>query len=74
MIDDLKKKDIQFILINSGMDNLDFPSLVKKSLSRVEMRKHPVIAYKDMTKGIFVHEVATGLNRLTKVILNIQEL
>ena len=73
LFNDLKKKDIQYILINIGLDNLDINSMVKKSLSRVEMRKYPVIAYKDMQKGIFVHEVATGLNRLTKVILNIEE-
>lgn len=77
-IDSLFKKisdeEVEMILINIGMDNIQLPDLIKKSFLKNEMRRSPVIIYKDMKKGMFVHEFMSGLNRISKVILSHDEL
>jgi len=56
------------------MENLIIPELIKKSFLKNEMKRSPVIIYKDMKKGMFVHEFMSGLNRISKVILSHDEL
>jgi hypothetical protein len=65
---------VQFVLINIGSAGLDLSGLVRKSYSRELARTVPVLAYKDMREGLFVHELVGGLNRLTKYILSLEEL
>jgi hypothetical protein len=62
------------ILINIGNSGLDLNALVRKSYINSDIKKNPVIAYKCMDQGLFVHEIINGLNRLTKVILSPEEL
>ncbi len=66
--------DIMMVLINIGTEGIDLNGLVRKSFINTEIRKNPVIAYKCMEKGLFVHEIINGLNRLTKAILSPEEL
>lgn len=65
---------VQFVLINLGSAGLDLNGLVRKSYSRELAKSVPVLAYKDMREGLFVHELVGGLNRLTKYILSLEEL
>ena len=65
---------VQFVLVNIGAAGLDLNGLVRKSYSRELARSAPVLAYKDMRQGLFVHELVSGLNRLTKYILGLEEL
>lgn len=74
MFGELNQIGIQFILINLGLQNLDLNELIRRSYSHSEIKKIPLISYKDMTKGLFIHEITSGLNRLTKVILSPDEL
>lgn len=62
------------VLINIGTSKMDLNGLVRKSFNSSEIKKNPVIAYKCMDQGLFVHEIINGLNRLTKVILSPEEL
>ena len=64
----------KFILINLGAEKVDLNVLVKRSYSNSDIKKIPVLAYKDMEDGLFVHEVLTGLNKLTRFILSLDEL
>ncbi len=77
-IDSLFKKiteeEVQMILINIGMENIQITELIKKSFLKSEMKRSPVIVYKDMKKGMFVHEFMSGLSRISKVILSHDEL
>ncbi len=70
----ISEEDVQMILINIGMENIQIPELIKKSFLKIEMKRSPVIVYKDMKKGMFVHEFMSGLNRISKVILAHDEL
>jgi hypothetical protein len=65
---------VQFVLINLGSAGLDLNGLVRKSYSRELAKTVPVLAYKDLREGLFVHELVGGLNRLTKYILSMEEL
>lgn len=70
----VSEPDIMMVLINIGTDRIDLNGLVRKSFISTEIKKNPVIAYKCMERGLFVHEIINGLNRLTKVILSPDEL
>lgn len=54
-----------------GFDNIEF---VKRASACSSIKKAPLVLYKDMRNGLFVHDVAPGLKRLTKVILSREEL
>ncbi len=65
---------LQMILINLGTENLDLGKLIRSSYIDRQIKKIPVITFKDMNVGLFVHELRSGLNRITKVILSAEEL
>ncbi len=62
------------VLINIGTSKIDLNGLVRKSFNSSDIKRNPVVAYKCMDEGLFVHEIINGLNRLTKVILSPEEL
>ena len=65
---------VRFILVNLGTRLLDLNGLVRKFYDHRGVKKIPVIVYKDMREGLFVHELVGGLNRLTRYILSHDEL
>jgi hypothetical protein len=65
---------VRFILVNLGTKGLDLNGLVRRFYSDSAARSIPVLAYKDMREGLFVHELVGGLNRLTRYILSRDEL
>ncbi len=70
----LRDSHLHMILINLGTTGLDLNSIVRRAYGNSDIKRYPVIAYKSLEQGLFVHEVLTGLNRLTKVIYSPQEL
>jgi len=74
LFDNLKHPDLQFTLVNLDARGLQINDFIKRSYSRVEMKRIPMIAYRDMSCGIYVNEVISGLHRLTKFILTPEEL
>ncbi len=68
------KPGVRFILVNLGARTLDLNGMVRTYYSNSAVRKIPVLAYKDMREGLFVHELVSGLNRLTRYILSREEL
>lgn len=62
------------VLINMGTAKLDMNAVVRRSYNNPDIKKNPVVAYKSMKQGLFVHEIINGLNRLTKIILSPEEL
>lgn len=65
---------VRFILINLGTRQLDLNGLVRKFYDNRGVKKIPIIVYKDMREGLYVHELVGGLNRLTRYILSHDEL
>ncbi|HOK93359.1 MAG TPA: hypothetical protein PLN03_11145 [Spirochaetota bacterium] len=63
----------KMLLINIGSSNLDLHSFIKKTYSNSDFRKQPSIIYKDMSNGLFIHEIISGLNRITRVIYSPEE-
>jgi len=70
----ISDSDNIMILINIGTTDLDLNELIRRSFSNSDIKKNPVIAYKDMDQGLFIHEVINGLNKLTKVVFSPEEL
>ncbi|MBP7738442.1 MAG: hypothetical protein KA369_20880 [Spirochaetes bacterium] len=65
---------VSFILVNLGARTLDLNGMVRRYYGNSAVRSIPVLAYKDMREGVFVHELVGGLNRLTRYILSREEL
>lgn len=54
-----------------GFDSIEF---AKKTSAGISIKKAPLILYKDMRNGLFVHDFNPTLQRLAKVILSREEL
>ena len=65
---------IEMILVNLGTKGLDLNSIIRRSYGNSDIKKNPMICYKCMDEGLFVHELISGLHKITKVILTPLEL
>lgn len=65
---------IEMVLVNLGTKGLDLNSIIRKSYANSDIKKNPLICYKCMDEGLFVHELTSGLHKITKVILTPFEL
>lgn len=70
----LAESPVELILVNIGARGFDITEFMKKAYSNPHIKKYPLLAYKDMAEGLFVHEITSGLSRLTKSILSRDEL
>ncbi len=70
----LRDSQLHMILLNLGTEGIDLNGIVRRAYGDSDIKKFPVAAYKSLNKGLFVHEILNGLNRLTKVIYSPQEL
>jgi hypothetical protein len=65
---------VRFVLVNLSARFLDLNGLVRKFYDYRNTATVPVLVYKDMREGLYVHELVSGLNRLTRFILSLDEL
>ncbi len=65
---------IHFIAINLGSPTLDLGGLIREFMSNSVVRRIPILVYRDMSRGIFIHELLSGLNRISPYILTPEEL
>jgi hypothetical protein len=70
----LETKKSSVALINLGTRGFDLGAFIRKSISSAQARRSPIIPFKDMKDGLFVHEFISGLNRIARVILSTEEL
>lgn len=70
----LSSPRLQFLLLNLGMKNFDINGFIREASGRMEIKRIPFIAYRDMQEGIFINELICGLNRFTRFILSHTEL
>jgi CheY-like chemotaxis protein len=68
------ENNIEMVLVNLGTTGLDLNSIIRKSYGNSDIKKSPLICYKSMNEGLFVHELISGLHKITKVILSPPEL
>ena len=73
-IEYLNNDKTQFFLINIENPNFRVQEFIKKTYNSSINKKIPFIAYKDFNSGIYIHEVVSGLNKLTKFLLTPCEL
>ena len=66
--------NIEIALINIATKNFHIKNFTKKINSSVDFKKTPLIPYKNMNEGIFIHETMSGIHRIAKVILSVEEL
>jgi hypothetical protein len=69
-----KEGNIEMVLVNLGTKGLDLNSIIRKSYGNSDIKRNPLICYKCMDEGLFVHELISGLHKITKVILTPPEL
>ncbi len=71
----LSEKEISDLVL-VDMDTIGFDSIefAKKTSASSSIKKAPLIFYKDMRSGLFVHDFNPALQRLAKVILSREEL
>jgi hypothetical protein len=74
LFEHLNGVNIQLILVNMGLKNFDLNYFLRKSFISEMYKRIPVIPYKDKSEGLFIHEMISGLNKITKVILNPDEI
>jgi len=74
LLEYLESNAVELILVNIGCRGFDMAEFVKKSYANSAIKKYPLIVYKDLAEGLYVHEITSGLNRLTKSILSREEL
>jgi len=73
LFETVQKYTAQLVLINLGTEHFDVNDFVRRAYTHSKMKKLPLIVYKDI-EVLFVTEIISGLNRLTKVILSTDEL
>jgi hypothetical protein len=66
--------NIQFILVNLGTKNFDLGYFLRKSFASEMYKKIPVILYKETIEDLYIHEMISGLNKVSKIILTADEL
>ena len=66
--------DFTASFVNLGASGFNINGFIRRSHSNGRIKLAPFMAYKDTREGIFVNEVISGLNRLTKVILSPEEM
>ncbi len=76
-IDDLFEKieaiSFQMIFFNLGTSGFDVNKFTRKSKLSNTIKKIPVIPYKDMNRGLYIHEMLTGLNKVASIILSSED-
>ncbi len=60
--------------VNLGAAGFEINRFIRLSHACGKVKLAPFIPYKDACEGIFVHEMISGLNRLTRVILSPEEM
>lgn len=65
--------NIQFAFVNLGTADFDITYFLREALSSEISKKMPVILYKDMMQGLYIHEMISGLNKVAKVLLSSEE-
>ncbi len=73
LFEELAETNIQLLFVNLGISNFDIKYFLRKSLSSDIIKRLPVILYKDMIEGIFIHEMISGINKIAKFILSENE-
>ncbi len=74
LLAEISHQPVELTLINLGARGFDITEFIKKTYSSASIKKYPLLAFKDMNDGLFVHEITSGLNRLTRQVLSREEL
>jgi CheY-like chemotaxis protein len=72
--DRMAEGDIDLLLLNLSNGSFDLGDFIRRCHASGEIRKSPLIAYRNMRDGIFVNEIISGLNRYCSYILSPEEL
>ena len=71
--DELARHTYSMAFINLGAQGFDLSAFIRNACGAGSFKSTPLVPYKDMSRGVFVHEFTTGLNRIAKVILTPEE-
>ncbi|MCU0822358.1 MAG: hypothetical protein MUC95_07795 [Spirochaetes bacterium] len=73
LFEKIEASSFQMILLNLGTSGFDVNKFTRKSKLSNTIKKLPVIPYKDMNRGLYIHEMLTGLNKVAGIILSPEE-
>ena len=74
LFNNLKETNIQLALVSLGAEGFDINEFIRRSYQSSEIKRFPIIPYKDSIDEILIHELLSGLNRVAKFILSSDEL
>ncbi len=70
----MAEDESDLLLLNLNNKDFDLGDFIRRCHASGDIRKSPLIAYRDMRDGIFVNEIISGLNRYCSYILSPEEL
>lgn len=71
---DAKSEGFNFYFIDLSSEELDVNAFVRGCSLTDEIRKAPLIAFKDFNGGLNIHDLTAGLNKYANYLLSIEEL
>jgi len=70
----LTEKNIVFSILNLSTPELDLNEFIRQSYLNKDIKKIPLLAYRNQDEDIFIEEIASGISRITNYILKFDEL
>ena len=74
LIDMAHGTGIEMVLMNIGGHGVNVQDFIRKTYADTVFKSLPFIPYKDNLDDVFIHEILSGLHRLSKVVLSAEEL
>jgi len=74
LIDLVHRENVEMVLMNIGSKNLNIQEFIRKTYTDTVFKGTPFIPYKANLDDVFIHEILSGLHRLSKVVLSAEEL
>ncbi len=68
------RENVEMALMNIGSRNVNIQEFIRKTYSDTVFKGIPFIPYKANLDDVFIHEILSGLHRLSKVVLSAEEL
>ncbi len=74
LIDLVHRENVEMALMNIGSKNINIQEFIRKTYTDTVFKGIPFIPYKANLDDVFIHEILSGLHRLSKVVLSAEEL
>lgn len=70
----IQNEEFHLFILDLSTDGLDLNAFVRSCHACKEIKKSPLITFRDMSDGIFINELTSGLNKFSSYVLSVEEL